>query len=71
MMRKRKNKSDLLYDKLSELHQDVKEMREKDIPNIRTEIEVVKIKSGMQARIVSAIGGLIAVGVSTAIAVMR
>ena len=70
-MANRKTKSDILYEKLEELHQDVKELRQKDIPNIKTEIEVVKVKSSIHAKVVSAIGGIIAVGVSAAIAMIR
>jgi len=71
MRRKSKSKSDWIYEKLEEIHKDVKEVRENDIPNIKTDIEVVKVKSSMQAKIVSAIGGIIAVSVSAAIALIR
>ena len=61
-------KTNYIYQKLEEIHLDLKEVREKDIPQLKIDVAVVKEKSSMQAKIISAIGGLIAVAVSTAIA---
>ena len=69
--RKRKSKNDRIEEKLDQIHCDLKEVREKDIPNIKVDVAVIKEKSSMQAKIISAIGGLIAVAVSTAIAWMK
>lgn len=65
---KRKSKTDWLAEKLDEIHKDIKEVREKDIPNLKVDLAVVKERSSNHAKIVSGIGGIIAVAVSTAIA---
>ena len=71
MTAKRKTKSDWISDKLDEIHKDIKEVREKDIPNLKVDLAVVKERSSSYAKVVSGIGGLIAVGVSSAIAWLR
>lgn len=67
-MKKRKSNHDWISEKLDEIHNDIKEVREKDIPNLKIDLAVVKEKSSNHAKIVSAIGGLIAVCVSSAVA---
>jgi hypothetical protein len=61
----------MIQDKLDAIHKDVKEVREKDIPNLKVEVAVMKEKTSTHAKIVSAIGGLIAIATSAAIAYMR
>lgn len=68
---KRKTNTQLIQQKLEEIHKDLKEVRENDIPNLKIEVAVMKEKTSTQAKVISAIGGLIAVAVSTAIAYIR
>lgn len=65
---KRKTKSDLIQCKLEEIHRDLKEVRQVDIPQIKVDVAVVKSESKSNAKIISTIGGILAVAVSTAIA---
>lgn len=67
----RKTKSDMIWDKLDEIHQDVREVRTEDIPKLKIDIAVVKAKSSIHAKVVAAIGGIIAVAISSAIALIR
>jgi len=64
----RKTQNTYIKEKLDQIHLDVKEVREKDIPDLKIEIAVVKERSKNQARIIAAIGGLITMAVSSAIA---
>jgi hypothetical protein len=68
---KRKTNSAWIYEKLEEIHKDIKEVREKDIPTIKVEVAEVKVKTSLQAKIVTGVGGLVAVGISTAIALIK
>ena len=67
-MAKGKKFEELLMATLQELKQDVKDIRQTDIPNIKTDIAVVKSESKTSARIISGVGGLIAIATSVAIA---
>ena len=64
----RKTQNTYIKEKLDQIHLDVKEVREKDIPDLKVEIAVVKERAKNQARIIAAIGGLITMAVSSAIA---
>lgn len=65
----KKSKTDLIQQKLEEIHKDIKEVREKDIPNIKIDVAVMKEKTSTQAKIITAIGGAITLAVSSAVAV--
>jgi hypothetical protein len=68
MKKKCKSKSDWISEKLDEIHNDIKEVREKDIPNLKIDLAVVKERSSTYAKLISAVGGIIAVAISSAIA---
>jgi Holliday junction resolvasome RuvABC endonuclease subunit len=66
--RKKKSNTYLLYQKLDEIHKDIKEVREQDIPNLKVEIAVVKEKASTSAKVISACGAVTAVFASIAVA---
>jgi hypothetical protein len=57
--------------KLEEMHKDLKEIREKDLPELKIEVAVVKERASTHAKVISAIGGILAVATSAAIAFLR
>ena len=57
--------------KLEEMHKDLKELREKDIPNLKVEVAVIKAEASNSAKIIAGLGGAIAILTSTAIAYLR
>jgi F420-dependent methylenetetrahydromethanopterin dehydrogenase len=61
----------MIQEKLDEIHEDVKQVRTKDIPNLQVKVAVVEEKSKHSAKVVSAIGGIIAIATSAAIAMIR
>lgn len=63
-----KRERDLIQSKLEEMHKDLKEIREKDIPQLKIDMAVVKERSSHQAKIITGIGGAITLAVSTAVA---
>lgn len=65
-----KKERDLIQAKLEEMHNDLKELREKDIPNLKIEMAVMKERTSHQAKIITGVGGLIAVITSAAVALM-
>lgn len=69
--KKRKAMAFSVADKLEEIHNDIKQVREVDIPNLKVDVAVVKANAGMQAKIITAIGGIVSVAVSTAIAFLK
>lgn len=70
-MKNGKKLEDLLFHKLDSIESEIKDIRQKDIPNIKTDIAVVKSESKASARIITGIGGLIAIATSAAIAWLR
>lgn len=67
-MKKKKSNHDWISEKLDEIHNDIKEVREKDIPNLKIDLAVVKERSTTHAKVISGVGGILAVAVSSAIA---
>jgi hypothetical protein len=65
-----KKEKDLILDRLEEMHKDLKDLREKDLPKLQIDIAVMKEKTGHQAKIITGIGGAITLAVSTAVAWM-
>lgn len=63
-----KRMQELILSKLEVIEKEVKEVRNTDIPNLKIEVAVVKEKSNTSAKIISGIGGILAVGTSVAIA---
>lgn len=68
----------LILEEIQAVRNEVKEVRQFDIPGlhvtvatIRTELESVKEKSSTRSTIIAAIGGLIAVGTSIAVAYFK
>lgn len=68
----------LIYDDLQELRSEIKEVRQTDIPSLRTmsatlrtEINHVKEKASTRSMIVSGVGGLIAIATSVAVAYFK
>ncbi len=64
----------LILEKIENCTNEIKEVRQKDIPGIHTlvatlqsEIEHVKEKTSVKSMIITAVGGLIAVGTSIAV----
>jgi hypothetical protein len=60
-----------ISDKLNEIHQGIKQVREVDIPDLKIAVAVLKADTRMSAKIITGVGGLIAVGLSTAIAFFK
>lgn len=48
------------WDMLSEMHTDIKEIKETLIPNIRVEMGQLKVKAGIWAAMTGIIGGMLA-----------
>lgn len=68
----RKDKvQDLILSEMQEIKKDVKEIRQIDIPNLRVEQAIEKEKSNRSAKIITGVGGAIAVLVSSAIAFLK
>jgi hypothetical protein len=63
--------NDLIINKLTSIETELKEVRQKDIPNIKIDMAVVKSESKTTAKIITAVGGLIAVATSAAIAFFK
>lgn len=68
----------LILSEIQEIKADMKEVRQTDIPNIHTivatlkkEIDHVKEKASTKSTIITAVGGLIAVATSMAIAYFK
>lgn len=70
-MKNGKKFEEYLIQKLESIETEVKQVRQQDIPKLKLEIAVVKEKSSNSAKIISAIGGLLAVAVSTAVALFK
>lgn len=66
-----KKLNELIFSKLESIEKEVKEVRTKDIPNLKIDMAVVKEKSTTSAKIITSIGGLVAVGISTAVAFLK
>lgn len=65
------NFTKLFLTEVQEIRKDLKAVREIDIPGLKIELAVVKEKSSNTAKIITGIGGLIAVAVSAAIAWLK
>ena len=63
--------TDHIAKKLEEMHKDLKELREKDLPNLKIEVAVIKTEASTSAKIIAGLGGAIAILTSTAIAYLR
>ena len=66
-----KKVQELILVKLENIESELKEVRQKDIPNLKIDMALVKEKSNTSAKIISGIGGILAVGTSMAIAWLR
>jgi hypothetical protein len=66
-----KKVQDLILQEIRDIKGEIKEVRQLDIPNLKTELAVVKTQSSQAARVIAGIGGAIAVGTSAAIAFLR
>ena len=60
--------SSIILKELRELQKDMKGVRQMDIPRLKTEIAVIKEKTGLQAKIITCAGAAITLAISTAIA---
>jgi len=65
----------MILSELQELKSEIKEVRQTDIPNLRTavgvfktELSTIKEKMSTKTTIISAVGGLIAIATSVAVA---
>jgi hypothetical protein len=56
---------------LLEVRKDVKQVKEIDIPKLQSGFAVIKAETSTSAKIISAIGGIIAVCVSVAVAYLK
>lgn len=68
----------LILSEIQELKSEIKEVRQTDIPNLRTavgvfktELATVKEKVGTKSMIITAVGGLLAVATSMAVAYFK
>lgn len=68
----------LILNELQELKSEIKEVRQTDIPNLRTavgvfktELATVKEKISTRSTIITTVGGLLAVATSMAVAYLR
>lgn len=68
----------LILSEIQELKSEIKEVRQTDIPNLRTavgifktELATVKDKVSTKSTIITAVGGLLAVATSMAVAYLR
>lgn len=62
---------EIILSKLDSIEEEIKQVRYNDIPNIKTDIAVVKVKSNNYAKIISSVIGAITLLVSTVIAWFR
>lgn len=63
-----KRLQELILSKLDSIEKEVKQVRTIDIPNLKTEVAVVKEKSTNTAKIITGVGGAITLAVSSAVA---
>ncbi len=61
----------LLIERFDRLEDKVDSLRTKEIPNLRTEIALIKERTGRAAKITTIVGGAVTLAVSTAIAYFR
>lgn len=61
----------LILTKLNTIESELKEVRQTDIPNIKTDVAVIKTEASTAAKVIAAVGGIVAVVVSTAIAYLK
>lgn len=62
---------EIILSKLNSIEEEIKQVRYTDIPNIKTDIAIVKVKTNNYAKIITGIGGAITLLVSTAIVWFR
>ena len=70
-MAKKTEIQQLILQEIQEVKAELKQVRQNDIPNLKVDMAVVKAESKQSARIISGIGGLIAVGTSIAVAFLK
>ena len=63
-----KKERDLILDRLEEMHKDLKDLREKDLPKLQVDIAVMKERTSHSAKVIAGIGGAVTLAVSTAVA---
>jgi F420-dependent methylenetetrahydromethanopterin dehydrogenase len=61
----------LMLEALQDLTKEVKEVRQKDIPNLQTAIEVAKERASTTSKVYGALGGGIAVLISAAMYIWK
>jgi len=49
------------YDMISEMHQDIKHIKEELIPGIHTELGILKVKNSVWSSMTGIVGGMLAV----------
>ncbi len=54
-----------------EMHTDIKEIKEKLIPDLRIDMAVEKEKNSRSAKVIAGVGGILAIAVSTAVAWLK
>jgi Ribonuclease G/E len=61
----------LILEKLSVIESEIREVRQHDIPNIKIDMALVKSEANSFTKLMTAVAGVVAVAVSTAIAFLR
>jgi hypothetical protein len=56
-MTKKMTAQDMLFKRLDEMHADIKQVRESDIPNMREQIAELKVRSSIWGAVSGVIGG--------------
>lgn len=62
---------DIILSEMAEIKQEIKEIRQNDIPNLKIEMAIEKEKSNRTVKLITGVGGAVAVLVSTAIAYLK
>lgn len=65
---KKYNLQEIILSELKEVKADVKELREKDLPQLKVDIAIEKERSSKAAKIITIVGGGLAIATSTAVA---
>lgn len=62
---------ELILAKLDSIEKEVKQVRTTDIPNLKVEVAVIKTESKSAAKLITSIGAIVAITVSTVVAFFK
>lgn len=67
----KKEDLDRVFERFDRLESKMDELRVVDLPNLKIEVALIKERTNRSARIITGVGGLVTLAVSSAIAYMK